>query len=465
MNVVSSEMAPLNGHSVDAEFLPVRRVVRPIQRFDRLARWILRTRLASLSGGSLSITDVDGDRRFGDASDLSANLRVSDAKFYRGVVAGGALGFAESYIRGDWDSDDLPSLFRLFLRDSSAAERFNRGWARVTELGHRFYHWCRDNSLAGSRRNIRAHYDLGNGFFGLWLDDTWAYSCGIFASPDTSPREASLEKFDRVCRKLELGAKDHLLEIGSGWGGMAIHAAERYGCRVTTTTISREQLALAQSRVESRGLGRKIELLGKDYRQLDGLYDKLASIEMIEAVGYRRLDCFFRQLGRLLRPTGTLVLQAIVAPEKGYARYRRGVDFIRRYVFPGGCLPSLAAMLESAGRASDLRFVHAEDMSPHYAETLRHWRRAFLLRRDEARSMGFDERFLRLWEYYLCYCEAAFEERSVGVLQIQFDKPGCRRDPLAITRAAMDPSPGNGARSGDASHDRSVTETISGMSS
>jgi cyclopropane-fatty-acyl-phospholipid synthase len=301
-------------------------------------------------------------------------------------------------------------------------------------------HWLRDNTRSGSRRNIRAHYDLGNEFFELWLDETLAYSSAIFKTPDQPLAAASTEKFDRVCRKLQLHPTDHLLEIGTGWGGFALHAVQQYGCRVTTTTVSQQQFTTARDRFEASGHDERITLLQQDYRDLQGRFDKLASIEMIEAVGHRHFDEYFAALGRLLRPDGSLVLQAIVMPEQGYASYLRSVDFIQRYIFPGGCLPSLAAMLESAGRASDLRCVHVEDFAPHYAETLRRWRYSFQQRRDEIKALGYTDEFLRMWTYYLCYCEAAFEERAVGVVQIQFDKPGCRRDPVQLsTRAAASP--------------------------
>lgn len=399
---------------------------------DRLARRELFRRLSGLRRGSITIDDAAGSHTLGTSADLRAEVRVHEPRFFREAALGGTLAVAEAYIRGDWDCDDLATLLRIIVRNLDAADRLDRGVARLLRLGHRLYHWRRGNSRRGSRRNIAAHYDLGNDFFRLWLDPSLAYSSGIFLAPDVTMEEASCEKFDRVCRKLDLRPEDHLLEIGSGWGGLALHAAGRYGCRVTTTTISAEQYALAKTRIADAGLGGRVNLLREDYRDLRGRFDKLASIEMIEAVGRRHFDTFFGRCGELLKPDGSLVLQAIVMPERRYAAYLGSVDFIQRYVFPGGCLPSLAAMLESAGRTSDLRFVHAEDFGPHYAETLRRWRRAFLARRDDAARLGYPEEFLRLWEYYLCYCEAVFEERYLGVVQVQFDKPLCRRDPLHI---------------------------------
>lgn len=414
--------------------------------FDRWAHPLVTRQLSTLTQGSLTLHSQSGSAEFGEAADLSVNLYVHHPRFFRRAVLGGRLAVAESYLQGDWDCDDLTALFRLFIRNEASARRFDRGVARLSEIGHRLYHLWRDNSRTGSRRNIAAHYDLGNEFYKLWLDDTLAYSSGIFATPDFTLRDASMEKFDRVCRKLDLTPRDQLVEIGTGWGGFALHSAREYGCQITTTTISKEQHAIASQRFEQSGLQPQITLLQQDYRDLTGQFDKLASIEMIEAVGHRHLDRYFENCSRLLRAEGTMVLQAIVMPERRYSEYLRSVDFIQRYVFPGGCLPTVGAMLESAGRATDLRFVHAEDFAPHYAETLRQWRHAFEARLSAVRDLGYPESLIRLWRYYLCYCEAAFEERVVGVVQIQFDKPRCRRDPLTLSqRAAATREPANSA--------------------
>lgn len=400
---------------------------------DRLSRNILTRRLKGLERGEIWLEDCLGGSRFGCRDDLSCSIRAHSPRFFRDAVFGGKLSVAESYIRGDWDCDDLTALFRIFIRNATTARRLDRGLAKIAGLAHRTYHWLRDNTPSGSRRNIEAHYDLGNDFFRLWLDESLAYSSGIFLSGEETLHEASLEKFDRICRKLELDPDDHLLEIGTGWGGMALHAAGNYGCRVTTTTISGQQYDATRDRVDAQRLGSRIQLLREDYRELRGRFDKLVSIEMVEAVGHRHLDTWFRRCGELLHPHGSMVVQAIVMPDSRYAEYTQNVDFIQRYIFPGGCLPSMAALLGSAGRTTDLRFVHAEDFAPHYAETLRRWRAAFSARLDDIRSLSYSERFLRLWTYYLCYCEAAFEERHIGVVQIQFDKPACRRDPARIT--------------------------------
>lgn len=411
-------------------------VVRPIGEpappsgwLDRLSRRVVLQRLADVTGGEIRLQDPAGTTPLGQPSGLEASLQVHRPRFFRSALLGGSLAVAESYLRGDWDCDDLTSLFRIFARQGRSDDRLDRSWtSRLARGVHRLYHWRHANTRRGSRRNIAAHYDLGNEFYRLWLDDTLAYSCALFRDRQTPLGDASRAKFDRVCRWLELSPEDELLEIGTGWGGFAIHAVENFACHVTTTTISRQQHQTAAARIQDAGLQGRITLLQQDYRDLRGQFDKLASIEMIEAVGARYLDAYFRQCSRLLRPDGTLVLQAIVMPEQGYSEYLRSVDFIQRYVFPGGCLPSLGAMVSSVGRATDLLFVQSQDLSPHYAETLRRWRRTFEQRLDDVRDLGYPERLIRLWRYYLCYCEAAFEERSVGVLQLQFDKPRRRRE-------------------------------------
>jgi cyclopropane-fatty-acyl-phospholipid synthase len=400
------------------------------------AKRILFDRLAGLRRGELCVQDSDGVEHFGEPGGRGVCIQVGDPRFYRAALFGGTLGVAATYLEGKWDCDDLTELFRLFLRNRTTSERLG-GMAKIAALGQRAWHTLRQNTRFGSRRNIQAHYDLGNDFFRVWLDDTLAYSSGIFPSWSTSLREASVEKFDRVCRKLELRPSDHLLEIGTGWGGLAIHAARNYGCHVTTTTISHEQFQLARQRIREAGLDGRITLLKRDYRDLEGQYDKLVSIEMIEAVGRKYFDSYFAKCGELLRPEGSFVIQGIVMPERGYDDYLRSVDFIQRFVFPGGCLPSMGAILESVGRSSELRFVHAEEFAAHYAETLRRWRSAFRERINDVRRLGYAERFIRLWEYYLCYCEAAFEERHIGVMQLLFDGPACRRDGLRIGELAV----------------------------
>jgi len=404
---------------------------------DRLARRLLLRKLQELNCGTIELIDSSGSTTLGQGGELHSNMRVHNPAFFRHAVLGGSLSVAESYLRGDWDCDDLTAFFRIFVRNIEATDQLNRGLSRIARWVNRIYHRWHANSKSGSRRNIHAHYDLGNEFFRLMLDDTLAYSSGIFLTPTSTLREASLEKMDRICRKLDLRPRDHLLEIGTGWGGLAIHAATQYGCRVTTTTISQQQFDVARERIDAAGLSDRVTLLLQDYRDLSGQYDKLASVEMIEAVGHHYHDTYFRKCSELLKPDGTAVLQAIVMPDRRYAQYLKSVDFIQRYVFPGGCLPSVSAMLESMSRVTDLRFVHAEDFGTHYAQTLREWRQRFHEQLDDVRGLGFSDRFIRMWNYYLSYCEAAFDERFTGVVQIQFDKPRCQRDPIEVgTRAA-----------------------------
>jgi cyclopropane-fatty-acyl-phospholipid synthase len=406
------------------------------------ARRMVLARLAGITDGQIIVREGPSEFACGKPADLHGQVTVCDPAVYRRAALGGSLALAEAYIAGDWDCDDLPTVLRIFARNAAAASRMETGLlAKLVNLGRRRQLRRRDNSLRGSKRNIIAHYDLGNEFFRLWLDETMAYSSGVFPALNASLEEASLEKFDRVCRKLDLQDEDRVIEIGGGWGGFAAHAASHYGCHVTSTTISPAQFDYASQAIAERGLQHRIALLNQDYRTLAGQFDKLVSIEMIEAVGHHRLDEYFSQCSRLLTPAGSMVIQAIVMPEQGYARYLNTVDFIKRHIFPGGCLPSLGSILESVGRATDLRVVHVEDFAPHYAETLRRWRQAFTDRLDEVRALGCTEQFIRSWDFYLCSCEAAFEERTIGVVQIQFDKPRCRRESADLSSRVRCESP------------------------
>lgn len=415
---------------------------RPWGIFQRAARGLVLKRLARLKRGGLELVDAQGSTRLGRGGEPRAVLHVRRGRLYVRALTGGSLGVAAAYLDGDWDCDDLTSLFRLFLQNADQNHALEGPLAWASRLGASLRHRWRRNTPQGSRANIRRHYDLGNDFFRLWLDDTLSYSSAVFPTPQATLAEASREKLDRVCRKLDLRPQDHLLEIGTGWGGLAIYAAANYGCRVTTATISREQYDLARQRVAAAGLEHRVTVLLRDYRELTGQYDKLVSIEMIEAVGHEFLDGYFDKCGELLKPEGTFLLQSIVMPQRGYADYLRRADFIQQFVFPGGCLPSVSKLVESAGQSGNLRLVHAEDLAPHYAETLRRWRGNFHQQRAAVRRLGYPARFLRLWHYYLCYCEAAFAERHTGVLQMQFDGPLCRRDPVQVTaRAAQVPCP------------------------
>jgi cyclopropane-fatty-acyl-phospholipid synthase len=393
--------------------------------FHRLVKRAVIGRLDALTYGSLTLIDGAEHRRFGQtrAGEPHVTLTILDPAAWTDVAFAGGLGAGEAYMTGHWRCDNLTGLVRLFLRNPQVLYGLNRGLGRLMSPLHRVWHALRRNTLEGSRRNITAHYDLGNALFELFLDDTMMYSCAVFEHRQASLREASLAKLDRVCRKLDLQPGDHLLEIGTGWGGLALHAARRYGCRVTTTTISREQYRLACERVAQAGLSDRVTVLCEDYRRLTGQYDKLVSIEMIEAVGHAWFDTYFETCSRLLRPDGLMLLQAITIDDRRYAAAKRSVDFIQRYIFPGGSLPSVAVIGAAVARNTDMRLVQLEDIGPHYATTLRHWRERFLARLDAVRALGYPEAFIRMWEYYLCYCEGGFRERAIGTVQALLAKP------------------------------------------
>ena len=381
--------------------------------------------LENLHGGLIRYSDSQSEKEFGvvETSDLQAEWSVTDPRFFSHLAIGGSLGIAESYLKGHWRTDNLTDLLRILYRNLSAVPARSGRLAGMSGFLKRLAFRINANTRRGSRRHIAAHYDLSNDFFELFLDPTLMYSAGWFESENTSLHEASIAKLDRICRKLDLRPSDNVLEIGSGWGGFSLHAVKNFGCRLTTTTISDAQFRKARERISEAGMSESVTVLGTDYRDLNGEFDKIASIEMVEAVGERYLDTYFRQCARLLKPGGRFVIQAIVMPEDRYDTYRRSVDFIQQYIFPGGFLPSVSAMQNSVGGTSNLRLQSVEDLSEHYARTLQEWRRQFFDRIAEVRALGFDDRFIRMWEYYLCYCEAAFREQAVGVVQIVWDKP------------------------------------------
>jgi cyclopropane-fatty-acyl-phospholipid synthase len=398
---------------------------------DKLARNLVFRTLSGLDKGKLSLSEGGESFVFGNEhDDLKATISISDSRFYGAVAYGGSVGAAEAYMQGYWHCDDLTSAVRIFARNRDVLDGMETGMARLAAPMRKVLHRINRNTRNGSRKNIAAHYDLGNDFFKLWLDDTMMYSSAVFERDDMSLREASEAKLDRICRKLELGPDDHVLEIGTGWGGFALHAASRFGCRVTTTTISREQHEFAKQRIREAGLEDRVELLLEDYRDLDGRYDKLVSIEMIEAVGHEFMDTYFEKCAGLLEEDGMMLLQAITIADQRYAGALKSVDFIQKYIFPGGFLPSVTAIADSLTRSTNMRLFHLEDIGPHYAETLKHWRDAFTANLDRIWSIGYREEFLRMWYYYYCYCEGAFRERAIGTVQALLVKPDARRVPL-----------------------------------
>lgn len=407
------------------------------------ARKFFQQRLKSLRGGvHLELLEGSTTSAFGDMDgslpefscaasrpQLSAQLHIRDASFYSDVLVKGEIGAADAYIDGKWDTSDLPTLLRIFVRNTQSSQSSGLlGW--IQSAWQAFQHRLRANTKSGSAKNIAAHYDLSNQFFQLFLDETLNYSSAIFGRDDWELREASEFKMSRICRKLGLRDHDHVLEIGTGWGGLALHLASHSACRITTTTISSQQYTEAERRFREAELNDRIQLLKLDYRELRGTFDKLVSIEMIEAVGDEYLDEFFAQCGRLLHSEGRMVLQAIVMDDRKYARYVRGSDYIRHAIFPGGCLPSLARMQAAVASRTDLRLLHLEDLTSHYARTLAMWRMNFLSRRRDVLALGFDDRFIRMWDFYLSYCQASFEERYIQSMQLVWGKPDCDWDPV-----------------------------------
>ena len=395
---------------------------------DRLARRMVVAKLATLQTGRIVIHENGEQTVYGDNCNdaLTAEVHVATPAFYGDVAFGGTTGAGEAFIRGYWDSPQVETLVRVLLQNRAVLDDMDTGLARLSKPLRKLFHWLNRNTRRGSRRNIAAHYDLGNDFYSLWLDKEMMYSGAYYQASDTTLEDAAVAKLDRICRKLDLQPGDRVVEIGSGWGGFAIHAARQYGCHVTTTTISGEQFSYARQRVEDLGLTDRVTLLQNDYRDLEGRYDKLVSVEMIEAVGHEYLDVFFEKCSALLKPDGQMLLQAITIADQRYEMAKKTVDFIKRYIFPGGFLPSTTAINESMTRATDMRAIHIEDIGLHYAATLRDWRSRFFDRIDSVRSLGYSEQFIRLWQFYLCYCEGAFAERSIGNIQLHAIKPDAR---------------------------------------
>jgi cyclopropane-fatty-acyl-phospholipid synthase len=403
------------------------------RRLDRLAKHLLIKRLEKLQHGTITIADGHQTIIFGRDSENSllpnihVRLVVKNSQFYGEVVFGGSIGTGEAYMQDYFECDNLTNLIRLMVRNQSLLDDIESSFAKITAPIQSWLHRVNKNTQSGSRRNISAHYDLGNDFFKLMLDPTMMYSAAFFETSKQSLEQASLAKLKKICVKLDLKPTDHILEIGTGWGGFAIYAAQHFGCKITTTTISQAQYQLAIQRIKDAGLENQIEVLLSDYRDLTGQYDKLVSIEMIEAVGHQFYDTYFEACGRLLKPSGMMLLQAITITDQRYASAIKSVDFIQRYIFPGSCIPSVTAMLNSITKSSDMRLFDLEDIGPHYATTLAKWRDNFFDKITEIRQLGYPETFIRMWDFYLCYCEGGFEERALGDVHMLLVKPENRR--------------------------------------
>lgn len=393
---------------------------------EKIAKRLVLQLLQRLRHGRLIIRDGKQNLSFGGGNGPSAQITVRDPAFYQRVLWGGSIGAGEAYIDHLWDVDDLTALARIMVLNMAVLDDMERGFGRVLQLLRTLGHLGRANTRKGAKRNILAHYDLGNDLYRAFLDPTMMYSSAIYPRATSTLEEASLHKLKMICEKLQLRQEDRVVEIGAGWGGLAIFAASNYGCHVTTTTISEAQYAEASQRIAAAGLSERITLLRRDYRDLSGQFDKLVSIEMIEAVGRRYLPTFFHKCASLLREDGMMLLQAITMRDDKYQQYANSVDFIQHHIFPGGHVPSLTTMQKLLTEKTDLVVRSVEDFGLHYARTLEDWRKRFLKAFAELRRAGYDERFRRLWEFYLCYCEGGFRERSISVVHLLATRPDHR---------------------------------------
>jgi cyclopropane-fatty-acyl-phospholipid synthase len=375
-----------------------------------------------LAGGQLIISDSEGQIRCGNPGGLQAKIQIHDSSVYRRLVFGGTMALAETYMEGLWDSPNLFHLFRCFAQQRELIEKIDGPLTRFITPLLKGGEWLRANTLSGSQKNIAAHYDLGNDLFKIFLDPSLTYSSALFERPDMSLEEASMAKIDRMCRLIEAKPTDHIIEIGSGWGSFALHAATKYGCRLTTITLSEEQKKCVEARISQLGLEQQVTVLLKDYRKLEGQFDKLVSIEMIEAVGHKYLGDYFRQCSNLLKTGGIAAIQAITLPDQAYAAHLKNVDFIQKYIFPGSKIPCVSVLLEQARNNSQLVLSDLKDLTLDYAKTMQLWRANFMEKIEDVKALGYDERFIRMWDYYLNYCAAGFADRYLGTVQMQFRK-------------------------------------------
>ena len=397
---------------------------------QNFARKQVLARLAKLTVGQLTIVENGQVNVYGHNKSIQATVTVMDAHFYGEMAFGGSIGAGEAYMLGYWQSDNLTNVIRIMAANQSVMDALEGGYQWLSKPILKVLHWLNRNTADGSRKNIAAHYDLGNDFFKLWLDSSMMYSSAIFNPANSSLEVASKLKLHIICEKLDLKPTDHVIEIGTGWGGFAIYAAKNYGCKVTTTTISQQQFDEANARVNAENLQDNITLLLNDYRDLKGQFDKLVSIEMVEAVGHHFYDTYFAKINSLLKPNGIALIQAITIADQRFESAKNSVDFIQRYIFPGSNIPSVTAMLNSLTKKTDMRLFDIEDIGPHYATTLRIWRERFFANIAEVRKLGYSQEFINMWEFYLCYCEGGFEERVLGDMQLLLIKPENRRATL-----------------------------------
>ncbi|GAA0562947.1 cyclopropane-fatty-acyl-phospholipid synthase family protein [Rheinheimera aquimaris] len=398
--------------------------------FERLYRKFTLNFISQLKHGDITLVEGNQRIRLGDEqAELKVVITVLDPAFYQKMVVAGSVGAGEAYILGWWRCDDLTALVRIFALNLTALDKLDSAISRLGRPLLKMLNWRNRNTKTQARKNIAAHYDLGNDMYRLFLDDSMMYSSAVYPDENADLVQAQQYKLKLICDRLQLKAHDHLLEIGTGWGAMAIYAAQNYGCKVTTTTISKQQYDYATARINALGLQDRVTILLSDYRDLSGEFDKLVSIEMIEAVGEEYLDTYFAKCSSLLKPEGLMMLQAITIVDQRYRQYVREVDFIKRYVFPGGCLPSVSRMTDAVCRNTDLVMRQLHDIGFDYARTLKHWCDNFMQARDKVHQLGYDDNFVRLWHFYLCYCEGGFRERATSAVHMLLSKP-LNRDSL-----------------------------------
>lgn len=397
---------------------------------DNFARHTLLKLLKNIQQGHLTLEDNGDVYSFGESQEkasLIAHISVNHSAFYRQVLFGGSIGAGEAYMFKSWWSPDLVQVIRLMAINMPVLQQLDSKWSALFNIACRLAHRLRPNTIVKARENISAHYDLGNDFFSLFLDKTMLYSAAIYPNTSASLEEASVYKMEHICERLQLTEQDHLLEIGTGWGGMAIHAAKTTGCKVTSVTISKEQFSYATDWVKREGLENRVTILLQDYRFIEGTFDKLLSIEMIEAVGHEYYREYFSKCSSLLKKHGLMLIQAITIQDQRFDYARKNTDFIQQYIFPGGCLPSNTIVAQHINQDTDMQVVGLEDITQDYARTLADWRIAFFANIDSIKAQGFDDVFIRMWEFYLCYCEGGFTERSISTVQYIFAKPDARK--------------------------------------
>ncbi|MDX2319837.1 MAG: cyclopropane-fatty-acyl-phospholipid synthase family protein [Moritella sp.] len=412
---------------MSAENIQLNEMTESVGFMDKMAKKLIVSMLSKMTNACLIFEDNGEQFQLGDVdSDLHGKIIIHHASCYKKMMFGGSIGAGEAYMAGLWSSPDLTKVVQVLAREQGVLDDLEKRFARVLAIPSWIYHKARKNTESGSKKNILAHYDLGNDMYEQFLDKEMMYSSAIYPHSEADLEQAQLHKIDTICQRLDLKAGETLLEIGTGWGALAIYAAQHYGVHVTTTTISDAQHDYAKARIESLGLADKITLLKQDYRTLSGEYDKLVSIEMIEAVGHEYLSSFFTTCNKHLKPHGKMLIQSITIADQRYDSYRKGVDFIQRYIFPGGCLPSISVMADNVATHTDMMITGLHDIGQDYAKTLQHWHQRFDTALPQVRTLGYDDTFIRLWKFYFSYCEGAFLERKISTVHLIAVKPEYR---------------------------------------